>query len=136
MSAKVIVSVLRADATIGPLIGNARIYPVDGIPKGVTRPFLDYQTTSNQAERDLGGNIIGYEAEFNLEVVADTELGVKTILDRMDTAFASLTNTTVAGVSVLAAQASGTGDEINGPIDLDDGQAYIGNATISIYYGA
>ncbi len=136
MSAKVVVSTLRSDATIGPLIGNARVYPIDGIPRGATRPFLSYQIVSNQPEKDLAGNTIGIDGDYSLDVVADTKLECETILAALDGAFDGLTNTTVAGVTVLAAQASGSGDEVNGPIDLDDGQAFVGQGTIQIYYGA
>ncbi len=136
MSAKVVVSVLRADATIGPLIGNARVYPIDGVLEGANRPYIAYQCTSNQAERDLAGRVLGYDAEFNIEIVGDTKTSVQAILNGLDTAFASLANTTVASVGILAAQASDSGDEINGPIDTDDGQAFIGSGTIQIFYGA
>ncbi len=132
---KIVVTTLRADGTIGPLIGNARIYPADGVFKGAGRPYLAWSVQSNVPDYDLGGHLSGYESGVLLDVIADTPGEVQSILARLPAAFASLGGTTVAGFPVDDARAAETGDEINGPFDEDDGQAYQGSATISIYWG-
>lgn len=132
---KVVVYVCRNDSVIGPMIGGARVYPADGVPRGASRPFLAWQCQSNAIDRDLNGRISGFEASVLLDVVADTESDVQAILTRLPTAFSGLGGTTVNGVAVMDAESAETGDEINGPIDTDNGQAYSGSATISIYYG-
>lgn len=132
---KVVVSVLRADATIGPLIGNARCYPRDGVPKGAIRPWTAWSVSRNAIDRDLNGHVSGYNADVLIDVAGDTESQVQAILVALPIAFSGLGGTTIAGVAVDDAEAIETGDEINGPIDTDDGQAFTGSATISIYYG-
>jgi hypothetical protein len=134
-AAKIIVAALRADATIGPLIGNARIYPEDGIPRGAATPYLAYSVQSNTTDRDLNGRISGYESNILLEVVADTVSQVQAIIVALPTSINAIVGTTVATYLVDDALAVETGDEINGPIDEDDNQEFSGTATISLYYG-
>lgn len=133
-AAKIIVATLRADATIGPLIGNARVYPIDAVPDEAERPWINYQVASNVADRDLSGTINGYAAEVAIEVVADSYSGVQTILARLAAAFDAIDGTTVAGSVIEAVDADETGDEINGPINLNDGEAFVGSGQISLYF--
>jgi hypothetical protein len=131
--ARITVAAIKADATMNSLIAG-RIWPFDRVPKSARRPWIAYSVESNQKDKDLGGTELGWETVLRLEVVANTAASCEAVRDRIDPVIDAIQDTTVAGCPVEATDTQDDGDGVNGPVDLDDGQAFTASVSVSIFW--
>ena len=123
---------LRNDATIGGLIAR-RCFPANGVPSNCSRPYLVLTRLSDTPDRDLNGVVDQRIAKLQVEVVSWTYADAATITAAVPNAIDGHTGT-VNGVTVREISADDSGDEPDGPVDLDDGEAFVGTVEINIAY--
>ena len=127
-------ALFRADATLLGLLG-ARIYQSGEVPQGANRPFAVLSVTGNAKDQNLEdvSDYVQRIASVNVDVVGDHDGQIQPILDRIPAAFDGKSGT-VADCEVFATESDDFTGSSNGPIDLDDGQAFVGSCTCNLAY--
>ena len=123
-----------ADATLLSLLA-ARVYPADGVPQHARRPYAVLVALATEKDEDLEGVVDQRIGQVRIEVAADTEASLQAVLDRIDTdGILSNRSGTIAGVSVVDTDVDEVSDVPDEPVDLDDGEAFVGEALVSVAY--
>jgi hypothetical protein len=130
---KVVRSLLVNDATVGDCIGN-RCFPVDGVPKSTPWPYIVMTRQSDRGEGSLNGDGSDERiATIQLEIVSRTYADAAAIGDAIPAAVNGGTRT-VAGIQVVESLADDGGDSPDGPIDLDESEAFVMTVTVNVAY--
>jgi hypothetical protein len=129
---KAIRYLLVNDSTIGGLV-STRCYPVDGVPKNTSLPYLVLTRVSDRPDVDLNGRTDQRIALLNLEIVSRTYATAATISAAVPNAVNG-GDRTVNGVVLTETAADDAGDQPDGPVDLDDGEGFVATVEINIAY--
>lgn len=124
--------VLTEDAAVAAILG-ADVYPPGGVPGGQEPPWAEYAVNSNVADKSLGGNILGYDAEVTVSLITETYEQAQELQAAAVAALETMAGS-VGGLTVDAAAVVDASDEPNGPIDRDEQQVYQADVTVGIYY--
>lgn len=132
-AAKIITAIQRDDATIGAAI-DTRAFQADAVPRRAERPYTAYRVDAIEPDRDLNGTLNGYTVSAVVDIVAETYEECEALQLRYPLALDAVRGTTVAGFAVTGAEAGETGDEIDGPVDVNGSTAFIGSVQVAFYY--
>ena len=128
----VIIAALAANATVTALLGS-RVCVEGGTLEDEALPFATYQVNSNRADRDLDGIADGYDADVSVTFTAETYAEIAELLEAAAVALQGMTGS-VGGVTISGSNVDDVSDQPNGPIDVDEGQIFQGDLTVSIAY--
>lgn len=131
---KIVRALIRDDATALGLLA-ARVYPVDATPQNATRPYATMERLSDIADRDLDGTIDQRVASVRVAITADTYDGAEAVVTALTAALEDKSGTViVSGVTVNGTEVDDVSDEPDGPVDLDDGEAFVSELTVNMTY--
>lgn len=131
---KVVRKLLVDDATIGGVVGN-RVFPADGVPAGLVSDYIVLTRLSDRANGDsMNSNTVDERvAVIQVEIVSRTYANAAAVGAAMPGAIDG-NSRTVDGVDVIESQCDDEADSPDGPIDLDEFEAFVQTVDVNVAY--